>query len=494
MSASASKKKRKELIAQGQDSKSVSAQKASQKKKKTMRTIIIFALVVVVAVAGIIALLKYLESRRYAPDYDVSKPVATVGEQKISVPVYNMFYSMTANNFASQWGQYGLIQSGVPFSQQTFLSDQTVEQYLISYTNSSVQAIYNVYAKAQEDGFELSGEAKAEIESAIKNIKDEAEQYGYSNVDHYLSARIGKGTDLDAYKEYLNVYQTYLAYSQQLQDEFDPSADELETAYKANPDQYDLVNFTYQRFTAEGTTDEDTGETSYTDEAKAEAKQKAEEAVKEMPEESTTVTYGKDTVGSNLSEEIAEWLFDSARKKGDAKVFDGNETGSYYLAVRYNSRETNEYSRVSAFVVSVQKDTDIVEEGTMSSEEKITAIKAGLTDGMSDEDFISLLADAGYSTSASLQTKSANNEEVTSYLFASARKAGDTKIIETDDYYYVVRYVSTEEGTYRDSLIRSALLDEMYQGITNGTTIEVDEDMLKHANTDLTLNASSAAG
>ena len=152
MSASASKKKRKELEDQGLDAKTTSAKKSSEKKKKTIRTVVIFALVVVVAIAGIIALLKYLEARRYAPEYDVSKPVATVGEEKVSVPVYNLFYSTVANNFANTWGQYGLIQSGVPFREQSFLSEsQTVEDYLIGTTNSTLQEVCNVYAKAKAD-------------------------------------------------------------------------------------------------------------------------------------------------------------------------------------------------------------------------------------------------------------------------------------------------------------------------------------------------------
>ena len=56
----------------------------------------------------------------------------------------------------------------------------------------------------------------------------------------------------------------------------------------------------------------------------------------------------------------------------------------------------------------------------------------------------------------------------------------------------MARYVSTEEDSYRDTLVKNALWSEFYSGIAEANKIEVNEDLLKHANTDLTFNANTS--
>ena len=110
MSASASKKKRKELEEQGLSPKDVAAQKAKEQKAKTTKNILIVALVIVVVAAAVIGVISLVN----APSYDVKAAVATVGEEKITVPIYDYFYNLSASNFYESYSF--LIQGGVPLS------------------------------------------------------------------------------------------------------------------------------------------------------------------------------------------------------------------------------------------------------------------------------------------------------------------------------------------------------------------------------------------
>ena len=58
----------------------------------------------------------------------------------------------------------------------------------------------------------------------------------------------------------------------------------------------------------------------------------------------------------------------------------------------------------------------------------------------------------------------------------------------------MVRYVSTDEVTYRDTMVKNSLWSKFYEEISTANEIVIDEDLLKHAYTDLTFNASNSQG
>ena len=506
MSASASKRKRKELDEQGLSPKTLAEKQAKEKKSKTMKNVLIVALVILVAAAAVFGVVSLVN----APSYDTSAAVATVGSEKVTVPVYDCFYNLNASNFYNNYSF--LIQTGTPLSKQnSFFGNGTMEDYLIESTNTSLQEILNVVAKARENNFQLSDEQKTSIKEALAGVETEAKTYGFTSADKYLRARFGEGCTLSSYEDYLNLYMLFSGYAAKLSEDFQPSAEDLKAAYEKDPGAYDLVNFTYIAVNAESSpveseekpegdntdatasTAESTPKaTMYTDEAKEAAKKQADAYIEEMPPTATTVSYNKSTTSSYLSEEIGTWLFDEARKEGDAKVFARNEENTAYFTVRFNSRDNNDYHRVNANIISIAKDTAEVKEGEQSAQQKRDALLEAVKEGMSDEDFAEAVTKLSYSSSTTSVTKSYTVEEIRDYLFDESRKAGDLKSFETDTAYYVARYVSTEEDSYRDTLVKNALWSEFYSGIAEANKIEVNEDLLKHANTDLTFNANTS--
>ena len=528
MSASASKKKRKELEEQGLSASAVAAQKEKEKKNKLLRNVLIVALAVVVCAAAVFGVIKLVNR----PSYDNKAAVATVGEEKISVPVYNYFYSLGASNFYNSYSF--VIQPGVPLSkQQSFFGGEgTLEDFLKDNTKASLQEVLNVCAKAKADNFQLNDEQKAGMETALDSLKTEAATYGFSSVDKYLRARFGEGCNEENYKQYMEIYLTYSAYASKLNDEFKPSAEELKAAYEADTSAFDQIDFTYATVAAESTkvgpskeavdpNKEDTTEnteptatpTTYTDENKAAAKEKAEGYAKEMPKDAVTVTYNKSTISSYLNEEVANWLFEDGRKEGDVKVFAKDDQGITYYTVQFNARETNDYCLVNANIITIQKDKeeassddakkddgketedDAKKEETKTAKQRRDELVAAIKDGMSDEDFSKAVTALELSANTNSISHSYSIDEIRDFLFDENRKPGDLLTsYESDSAYYVVRYVSTDEVTYRDTMVKNSLWSKFYEEISTANEIVIDEDLLKHAYTDLTFNASNSQG
>ena len=512
MSASASKKKRKELEEQGLSPKAAAAQEAKEQKQKTLRNVLIVALCVAVAAAAIFAVISLVNK----PDYDTKAAVATVGDEKITVPVYDIFYNQTANSLYN-YGYSYFIQPGVPLSQQSNAlgGEGTMEDFFKDNASSSIQTAYNYYIQAKEAGYQLTDEQKEALKQEVEAVKTAASNYGFPNVNRFLSAYYGKGCTLSDYETYLNVNAMYNGYYNKLQEDFAPSAEEIQAAYDKEPEAYDFVKYTYAIANAESTTvpaedaKQDEGAentdptaateipttTVYSDEAKAAAKETADSYVEKMPEDAKTVSNDKASVNSSMGDEIAGWLFDAARKEGDTNVFARNEDGTSYCTIRFEGRDVNDYRRVNANVISITKDKEDAEPkaGEQTAKEKFDALVKAAESGMSDEAFAEAVSALGYSATVSPISKNYSNEEIRSWLYEEGRKEGDvTAEIENDTTYYVVRYVGLEEDSYRDTRVKEQLWNELTQSIASAKEISFVEDMMQHANTDLTFQSNSS--
>ena len=106
---------------------------------------------------------------------------------------------------------------------------------------------------------------------------------------------------------------------------------------------------------------------------------------------------------------------------------------------------------------------------------------------MTDEEFVTAVTELGFTNvQPSSVTKTYSNDQIRDYLFDAKRKAGDLTTIETDGSYYVVRYASAAEENYRDTLLKNSMLNKKFDEITSAKTVEIVEDMMKYAHTDLT--------
>ncbi len=533
MSASASKKKRKQLDPQGLSFREIAEQNQAEKKKKTRKNVLIAVcavLAVLVVVYGVI----WLINSRYR------KTVATVGDEEIILPIYNTFYMTNANNMS----YYNIFKPNVALRDQpnTITGEGTMEDYLIQSTNDSIRQNYNLYIKAMADKtFSLSDDAKQYISNSIKSMETSATNAGYPSVNDYLRANFGRGYKLSDYENYLTITTTASEYTQHLQDTFAPSESDLNAAYDASPEDFDIVFYTYSTTKAEAEKAESSENTedaenkssdlnsanasepaqdaapTYTDEAKAAAKAEAEKKQKNMPEDASSTHVQKSQIANK---ELAEWLFDSARKEGDTTVIAQDEEGTTYVTVRFDNRETNDYNRVNGYILTIDRkveetkaeegseatkeSSEATKEGSEETEkeaeptpdEKLATLKEGLKDGMTDEEFETYVKDLKYSAYVRTMDKYSSIDEINEWLFDPARKAGDTETFETEDTYYLVRYSSAQEMTYRNELVKNSLLQKLYSEIStqNELKLVMDIETIKEkANTNLTFRGNTSA-
>ena len=259
-----------------------------------------------------------------------------------------------------------------------------------------------------------------------------------------------------------------------------------------------------------GTTDEN-GSTTYSDAEKDAARIAAEAAARSLVgddivtvedldaaiaalsinAESTSAasTAYNDTPASSLASTVADWVKDSARKAGDKTYLantstttadDGSEktTVNGYYVVYFDSVTDNKFPLANVRHILVQYQGGTTENGTTtySDEEKAAAMTAAQAildewkSGDATEDSFAALAsekteDEGSKENGGLYENVYPGEMVTAFndwCFDSARKAGDTGIVETEYGCHVMYYSGDSDITYRTYKITEDLRTEAY--------------------------------
>lgn len=490
MSASASKKKRKELLFSDVPEK--------KETKKLGKKIAIGVIAALVALALIVTIGMLVKRDDYKVDYDTTKAAMTVGDYNVSVPMFNYFYTSTLNNYVnSGYLNYGLIQQGVPLSQQTYMGSfgsedgPTWEAQLIDETKSQISNTVNLYLAAKEAGHTLTDDDKAAIEENVKSVKKSAKDNGYNffglTTDWFLADYFGKGCNLENYREFAELTQLCQSFAEAKEADFLPSADDIKAEYAENANDYDLVTYALYTVNAAADGKDENEADTYSDDAIAKAKADADAAAKSLPEEAAVATKNYANITSSINEDAAKWLFDGARKEGDTSVFSSAEGKTYYV-VRFDGRDVNDYNLANAYVISFAFDA----EGEQANADKFNALCAGAKDGISEEDFTALAEKNEFSATVSSVNKHAYNEMITSFLYDSARKDGDIFTLEDTDAsaYYVIRFVSFGEKTYQEQLVENALHEEAESAWLNevyaANTAETVDDIIAFAYTDRT--------
>lgn len=492
MSASASKKRRKELLL----SETASAKK--EEKSSVGKKIVIGIIVAVLAIALIIGVGLLIKSEDYKVDYDTKQTAMTVGDYEVTVPMFNYFYTSVLNNYVnSGYMSFGLLQQGTPLSQQAYMGSlggedaSSWEDQLISETKTQITNTLNLYYAAKDAGYEMTDESKDAVEESIKGLKETARANGYNffglMYDWFTHDYFGPGCTVENYREFAELTQYCAGYAELKEDDFIPSDDEIAAEYAENPNDYDQITYALYTVNAESDGTDEDGNATYSDDAIAAAAEKADGAKAEFPEDAAVQTKSLSSVTSSYGEEAAEWLF-ADRAEGDIEVFSSEGKRTYYV-VKFISREVNDYNLANAYVLSFAFDG----EGETAAAEKFEKLCKGATNGISEDKFTALAEKNELTATSGSVARHTYNDEITAFLFDSARKDGDifTLADESSSTYYVIRFVSFEEDLYQTQLVEEALHhaaeDAWYEEIYKVYTAEVNDNVLANANTDTPL-------
>ena len=549
MSASSKKKLRKELNAAAMTEKQLQEQKEARKLRlyTAIFGIAIAAMILVVVASRVI-------SSGFIPR---STTALTVGGTKVSAAELNHYYVDSVNNFMnSEYGQLASIlglDTTKALDEQAYngSEDQTWSDYFLDQATATAKNMYAVYNAAKADGFTMSADAKASIESAVQNMAMYATLGGFPSTDSYISAMYGEGCNEKTFRHYAEVQMTAQEYAAAKNESltYDEAAIRAEEAENFNAYSAFTYNYCYlnaSKFYQGGTQNED-GTTTYSDE-EMEAGHAAAEAAANTLAAATTVeeldaayaaleinaevenaksTRREGVQYANVDTVVREWVTAAERKAGDIKIIpseytshdhaDGEEcTGdndtksvSGYYVVVFDSKDDNLTNLVNVRHILVSYEGGTYDETTgattYSDEEKAAAkakaqeILDAFNAGEKTEDAFAALAtekttDPGSKENGGLYETVYPGQMVTAFndwCFNAARKTGDTAIVETEYGCHVMYFVGTSETTYRDLMIESALRSEDMAAWENGL-IEAAELVVtntKYVKTDLTLSS-----
>lgn len=508
MSASKKKKLRSENTA-----KLTERQIAEQKEAKKLKLYSIIFVVVLVAMVVAAIAVGVNRSIEASGVHEKNTVAATVGEHQISNAELSYYYIDYVNNYANTYGSYLSlfgIDPSVALDKQV-IDEETGETWadnFISEAASSVQAIYALADAAEAEGFTLPQEQQDQVDIMSNNLDSYASIYGYSNTDAFLKAQYGNGASKEGYMEYYQRNLLASAYQTNHQENLTYTDDQIREADNADPVKYSSYSFAQyhipvSKFLTGGTTDEN-GNTTYTAEEREAAIAAAKVAIAPLTDseintvdalneaiaamdinagtEASSTVY-TDQASTGINSYLSGWVTAENREPGDVTcieipgtVKDENgedlETITAFYVVLFTGKNDNEVELVNVRHILVSFEGDAQEDGTYSEEVKEAArasaeeILNEWKSGDATEDSFAALAnekstDTGSNTNGGLYEDVYPGQMVTAFndwCFDSARKSGDTGIVETTYGYHVLYYVGTTGQTYRDYQIVNELI------------------------------------
>ena len=505
-------------------------QLAEQKEAKKLK---IFSIIMVAVVAVMLVFAAYTFVSKAITRANMGKAeretvAVTVGEHEISAAEFNCFFIDAVSNFHSQYGSYASL-FGLDVSKaldQQFYDEEndiTWADEFVETAKENAKAIYGIVDEANANGFTLTGDQAAYVDTQMTNLSAYAVLYGYKDVEGYLQAMYGTGANEEIVRNYLEMCYIAQCYQDSYAESLEYTDADIEAKDKENTNVFS--NFSYNSYYLntskflEGGVEGEDGTKTYSDEEKAAAVAAAKEAAEsllgnvnsveqfdlaiaalQINAESTTAasTPYTDTAYDYIAEALQSWVTDADRKEGDMTVIaststdeDGNETVNGYYALYFVERNDNEVLLQNVRHILTKFEggtTDDNGNTTYSDEEKAAAKEAAEAiyeewkSGDATEDSFAALAneksDDGDGTTGGLYEDIYPGQMVTNFndwCFDASRQAGDTGIVETEYGYHIMYYVGASEQTYRNYLIESTLLSEdvqaWYDGIVEAQTI-----------------------
>lgn len=351
---------------------------------------------------------------------------------------------------------------------------QTWKEFFVNETVKQMASIQAVLKVAEEEGFVYPDSVQADYDQSMESLKASAAASNAS-VDQYLQARISRTMTEKVYSEQLMRMLKYSAYMNAYMDSLTYTDTELTNAYQADTNSYDKVHYEIINISAapEQTTDADGNPVEPTEEdaaaAKAAAKAVADEMLASWKNGSKLETLADGNEKASYSDNekatysagspVSEWLFDSARKAGDATVL---ENGSSYALVVFRNRFRENDNTIDVRHILIRPEAGTLqssddgyaeEQAQLKADAKVKAeeiLNQWKSGEATEESFAQLAKENSTDGNASV---GGIYEQVyqgmmvapfDEWCFDSARKAGDTGIVETDFGYHVMYFVGTD--------------------------------------------------
>ena len=554
MSASDKKKLRKEATMAALTEK----QKKEQAEAKKLKAATISFVAIMIVIALVATSVLTVRGINNSGIIDKKTIAAVSGSHELNSVMVNYYFTDHIQNLYQQWqNDYGDsfsvyismmgLDLNAPLNEQKSSVDSTMTwaEYFLDGALNKARTDLALYDKAMAEGFKLSEDEQAALDSNEQMLQIYALYSGYSNINQYLRAIYGYGSDLESYNEYSRISTIASAYYTAYSDSLTYNDAAIREYEKDKFDNYSSFSFSIYSVNVSdyltGGTKDDKGNVSYSDEEIAAAEKKAEEVANTLKEtgsldaldaaisalevnaeaENTVTSTKYDLVKyTDMTEDYQKWLANADRKNGDITVIkneststdaDGKEVKSLvgYDVICFMERSDNLRPLANVRHILVQFEggtTDSKGNKTYTEAEKAKAKEEAekllqqWKDGdATEESFIAMVKD-NTDDSGSKETgglyedihpESSYVESFLAWSIDSARKPGDTGVIVSDYGYHVMYYSSDDALTYRDYMItedmRTADVDKWYEAIIKDATITAGET--KRLNLDMSISS-----
>lgn len=376
---------------------------------------------------------------------------------------YNDYYAEYSE------GKNNLFDFNKPIDQQ---SSSTTDESgnVISWQeyirNDAIKTLMNYrikYNLALKDGMTLTDDIKYQVYSHIEGLRDAIKGSGYKNLNQYLQILFGDACNEEFFKnelirEYTASKYDTVKYFTNMESYSD---DEIKKAYNKNKSDYDYIDLLI--YEVKGKDAESTAKKIAEATKKVDGFTSAIQKYQDETSDKTALpTVPKQYIDQTYSEKLGSWAFDSKRKTGDKNVFE--TAGGYVVAVIQTPAYTTEDSLCYREIVINKTD----ENGNALSGEKLNEAKlqaeqiySDWKNGDATEDtfsYYALINSKGSTASSGglVQFTPAKDleEKLKVWFTDSARKPGDTELIETDSAFSIVYYISNY-GEYWNYAVRA---------------------------------------
>ena len=370
MSASSKKKIRKEQEAAKMTERQRKAQKEALRLK--IYSIIFTVIIAAVLVSAIVVFaVKGIQTSGLLNKHTTA---LTIGDHKINSVEMNYYYMDSVTKTYNQWEtSYGNSLSTMlsimgldlskPLDEQPYYDeDKTWADYFMDMAVENAHSDYALSDAAEAAGFTMSESDSLNLKSQIGSVEMQAMMSNFDDVDRFITAYYGPGSDYDSYVAYMTRTATASAYYTTYNNELTFTEDDVNAHADKHPNEYSSYSYaeyqlSVEDFLSEGTTDAE-GNVTYTDEQTAAAKEAAKAAADEIAKATTleeldaaiaafatqeeataeeetaensevmvpASTKHENILYSSLGEKYKNWLSEDGRKVGDIGVLENTST------------------------------------------------------------------------------------------------------------------------------------------------------------------------
>ena len=426
--------------------------KKTKKKSKAAIAVIIVAVVTVIAllIGGLIYIMR-------KPRIDMTRTVLSVNDVESNVAEFIAYYQ----SYSSYYSYYGQ-QTDADTMRTGVLDD-------LAYMDA-------VYKAALDEGIELTPEAQASIDEQRSRLTEAAESQSMT-VDEMIEEYYGAGYNTDIYlsllekQAYVNVYLEKK--QKEIEDGYNSGAKdaEIEAEYKENKAGYDLCDVSYCYFANDEDGDAQAKAKEVTD-AVAAGTAFADAAKAAGAEAKPLNGYNYKTLESNFDAAIAAWIFGTdasgayTAKAGAITTIESS--GAVYVIYANAEPARNERFAVTVDYALVNVGTSELkseEELSLEAKSKANALYKSFSEGTDKtvEGFRAAMgADGGATVDVFEDVTSENGMDaaVAAWVFDSARKIGDSTVIQTEEGSYVLFFTGKADKPAWFETIRTALASD----------------------------------